>query len=772
MQNSNGQSSADGIQNQDRYRIITKLESGGMADIYLGVQLGEDALERLVVIKKIRARGPQAKQAMGMFLDEARVVASLNHPHIVQIYDLSRVRSSICITMEYIDGENLAYVMDWLKKHDQTVPLAIACKLILQACEALQYAHKAKSQDGSDLEIVHRDIDLRNIMINSSGYLKIIDFGVAKAATQVELTAPTMFKGKLSYSAPETFSESSLDSRADVYALGLVFHQILTGHEPFPFKPDVNLGEVINRICNEEIPVATSINEELPEAIDALIAKAIDKDRENRFQNAGDFATAIREFAESEENCGSATPEAVKDWFNSTFEKRTKQRRKFEQKVIKKARLLAEKAAAGEYVDEGSLVPAPAEKKNASLQSGQTDSPQIAALSLAPPPPTASTGSLPSLSSSSQTGDGASVTLSSDSMPMPEGMPNTPSGPTVTASQLSGPAGIYPNTPSLNQLSQPMYGADSLSQMTNAGQMMPPLKRVNPYALVGFIFGGVLVLLLFVYWLFMKTDQPIQRVEVARDDIRNLFVVSSPEDADLFIDGRKLGTTGSDGISIKITSGEMHNLKVAKQGYEAYESVIWGKKSGIHRTEAVLVRTAAIASAADVQENDNDGSDAFDVAEDDDSSALVTPWPQGTTTAKKKPRSTRKKRSTSDAKPASNTGTGKTTASNSSPSSTDTPTETKTEATPSPTAAPGGPDAADWYSGDGDWSGPAVAAKGCTKCHAKGISLMSRSDAEWLAFFRKGQYRKYANLNKYFSKKELGRVMVYIVKKRRQADQK
>ena len=144
MQNSNGQSSSDGNQNQDRYRIITKLESGGMADIYLGVQLGEDALERLVVIKKIRARGPQAKQAMGMFLDEARVVASLNHPHIVQIYDLSRVRSSVCITMEYIDCENLAYIMDWLKKHDQTIPLPIACRLILQACEALQYAHTAK----------------------------------------------------------------------------------------------------------------------------------------------------------------------------------------------------------------------------------------------------------------------------------------------------------------------------------------------------------------------------------------------------------------------------------------------------------------------------------------------------------------------------------------------------------------------------------------------------------------------------------------------------
>jgi hypothetical protein len=211
----------------------------------------------------------------------------------------------------------------------------------------------------------------------------------------------------------------------------------------------------------------------------------------------------------------------------------------------------------------------------------------------------------------------------------------------------------------------------------------------------------------------------------------------------------------------------MHNLKVAKPGYEAYESVIWGKKSGIHRTEAVLVKTTAVASAPDIQESDDDESDAFDVPADDDSNSLVTPWPQGTTTAKKRPRTTRKKRTKSDNKPSSNTGTSKTTETESSPPSTDKSTD---EDKASPTPAPAGPDTSNWYSGDGNWSGAAVASKGCTKCHARGISLMSRKDTEWVTFFRKGQYRKYANLNKYFSKKELGRVMVYIVKKRRQVD--
>jgi hypothetical protein len=149
----------------------------------------------------------------------------------------------------------------------------------------------------------------------------------------------------------------------------------------------------------------------------------------------------------------------------------------------------------------------------------------------------------------------------------------------------------------------------------------------------------------------------------------------------------------------------------------------------------------------------------------------VTPWPQNSTTSKKaKP--DRKKRSKSSNKPVSSTKTEKpasTTETAEKPASTP---ETKPEVKPDPTPQPTGPDTSNWYSGDGTWSGPAVAARGCTKCHARGINLMSRTDEEWINFFRKGQYRKYANLNKYFSKKELGRVMFYIVKKRRQVDNK
>jgi hypothetical protein len=306
--------------------------------------------------------------------------------------------------------------------------------------------------------------------------------------------------------------------------------------------------------------------------------------------------------------------------------------------------------------------------------------------------------------------------------------------------------------------------------MTSAQQLMPPPRRINPYALVGIIFGGVLVLLVIVYWLFTKDTEPVQQIEIAKDVGSNLFVVSSPSDAYVFVDGRQIGSTGSKGLSIKISAGEMHNLKISKPGYEAYESVIWGKKSGIHRTEAVLVQATAIASAAtDVEEIDDTAVETFDVPTDDASNSLVTPWPQSTTTPKKKARAPRKKRGKADAKPA----TSKEPASEEAATKTaEKPVEEKTERKPDPTPETKGPDTSNWYSGDGAWSGPMVAARGCTKCHARGINLMSRTDTQWIDFFRKGQYRRYANLNKYFSKKELGRVMVYIVKKRRQADSK
>ncbi len=316
----------------ERYRIVTKLKSGGMADIYLGIQVAEEnAFKRLVVIKKIRVMGHQRGQSIGMFLNEARINASLNHPHIVKIYDLSKVKNSISITMEYIDGESLAFVLKRLTKKKAKFPFAIVSRLMIDACVALNYAHTAVSREGKPLNIIHRDIDLTNLMIDGNGYLKVIDFGVAKAANQVETTGPSVFKGKLSFAAPESFEDSEVDRRVDIYALGLVFYQLITGINPFLFKENVNVGEVITTINTKKVRPPTTLVKGLPPQIDAIIAKAVSKDREKRYQTADEFAAAIRELPEI------ASTDEVRNWFNKEFEKRHQKRREYEQKVMKKA---------------------------------------------------------------------------------------------------------------------------------------------------------------------------------------------------------------------------------------------------------------------------------------------------------------------------------------------------------------------------------------------------------------------------------------------------
>jgi serine/threonine protein kinase len=326
---------------QERYRPIAKLGSGGMADVFLGVQLGEQGFERLLVIKKIHARGLKNDSAIQMFIDEARCIASLNHPHIVKVYDLSRVRDQICITMEYIDGENLDYMLRALKNAKKIFPLPIVCKLMIEACEALHYAHTVKSPDGTPLNLVHRDIGAQNLMIDSQGYLKVIDFGIAKSTVQTEFTLPGLIKGKLSYLAPDVFKFKDIDGRVDLYALGLVLYELVTMQRPFSFSSETSMAEILNSILQDSIHPPTEINHSIPPDLEKVIFKATDKDRNRRYQTGEEFAQALYDFANKHE--GIATTLEVKNWYQTEFKQRIEQRHKFEQQVQEKANRIKKK---------------------------------------------------------------------------------------------------------------------------------------------------------------------------------------------------------------------------------------------------------------------------------------------------------------------------------------------------------------------------------------------------------------------------------------------
>ncbi len=326
---------------QERYRLLAKLGSGGMADVFLGVQLGAESFQRLVVIKRIHARWLGKIEAIKMFIDEARTVASLSHPHVVKIFDLSKLGNDICITMEYVDGENLEYVMRATKRAKGRIPLPILCKLMLEACEALHYAHSAKTPDGKDLDLVHRDIGPHNLMIDRNGYLKVIDFGIAKSSARTDLTSPGLIKGKFSYMAPDVFKSSAIDGRVDLYALGLVFYELLTLRRSYHFKKDVTVAEVFQRVLNDKLPKPSSIVPGLPKQIDDIIAKATHKDRDQRYPNCESMAVDLRSFAK--EHGGLAANSEVEAWFKEKFQQRIEKRQVFERRAMEKAKTIAAK---------------------------------------------------------------------------------------------------------------------------------------------------------------------------------------------------------------------------------------------------------------------------------------------------------------------------------------------------------------------------------------------------------------------------------------------
>lgn len=479
---------------QERYRFLAKLGSGGMADVFLGIQQGAEDFKRLVVIKRIHASWLEQEEGLRMFLDEARLVASLNHPHIVKIFDLSWMGRDICITMEYIDGESLAYVRRACKKHGHTIPLPVICKLMVEAAEALQYAHSAKTPDGKPLNLVHRDIGPQNLLLDANGYLKVIDFGIAKSANQTELTSPGMLKGKLPYMAPDLFTQTTIDGRLDIYALGLVFHEMLTLRQAFPFRKDVSVAEVMQRVTNEPLPPVSSLMPGLDPGLDVILAKATHKDRDQRYPNGAALAADIVKFAE---RCGGvATTAQVEEWFQQTFRDRIAQRRDFERLAMQRA----EQPYSANAIAEG---PTGFTSRTGELRPGSD----------------------PSISS-----------------------------------------GSIPNYPSVEG------------------------RRFNPYLFATLVFAMVIGGAFVFRALFWQEPEAVLDSRVNVDGISdNVYARSDPPGADIYVNGRLFGNTGSSGLNFRVEPNRSHELVLRLEGYDDYALMVPGESFGQRRIMAQLV---------------------------------------------------------------------------------------------------------------------------------------------------------------------------------------
>ena len=270
-----------------QYQLIEKIAQGGMAEIFKGKALDSQGLERPVVIKRILPHIAASQEFVQMLIDEAKIAVMLNHGNIAQVYDLGKVGDDYFIVMEYVEGKSVSQIMKRLKLSGFLIPVPFAMAICSEIANGLDYMHRKTDDEGHPLHIVHRDISPQNVILSVYGTVKIIDFGIAKAKNKVTVTDSGVLKGKFAYMSPEHAEGLKLDNRNDIFSLGVILYELLTGERLFKGKTNQ---ETIKRVKKARVPSPSEKRPEIPKALDEIVFKALARDRNQRYQSAGELA--------------------------------------------------------------------------------------------------------------------------------------------------------------------------------------------------------------------------------------------------------------------------------------------------------------------------------------------------------------------------------------------------------------------------------------------------------------------------------------------------
>ena len=279
-----------------KYRILSELGRGGMANVYLAVAHGQGGVDKLVVLKALLPELSTDPDALAMFLDEARLAARLNHANVVQTYEVGVEADRQVIVMEYLDGQSLSSVVKQTELAGRTLSTAMYLRIIISALEGLHYAHELHGYDGTSLGFVHRDVSPQNIFVTYDGQVKVLDFGIAKAATSSIHTATGVVKGKIAYMAPEQMIGDAIDRRADVYSVGCMLWMVATGKKLWKDTPDV---QIMRRVINNEIPTPQSANPSCDNELNRIVMKALASDANERYLTMLDLEADLEAYCES-----------------------------------------------------------------------------------------------------------------------------------------------------------------------------------------------------------------------------------------------------------------------------------------------------------------------------------------------------------------------------------------------------------------------------------------------------------------------------------------
>lgn len=277
-----------------RYELLRRLGSGGMAEVHLARAAGLEGFQKLVVCKRILPHLSADPEFVRMFLAEARLAAILDHPNVVQVFDIGKDGRDYFFTMEYVYGENLHTLLKAVRRRGEALPLEHALTVAIGAASGLHYAHERVGFDGMPLQIVHRDVSPTNVMITYDGCVKMADFGIAKVTSRTDVTQAGIRKGKVPYMSPEQCRAEQLDRRSDVFAIGIALYEITTMQRLF--DGDNEFG-VMNRIVNGDVPPPSTKREGYPKELERIVMKALARDRDKRYATAAELVADLERFA-------------------------------------------------------------------------------------------------------------------------------------------------------------------------------------------------------------------------------------------------------------------------------------------------------------------------------------------------------------------------------------------------------------------------------------------------------------------------------------------
>jgi serine/threonine-protein kinase len=261
-----------------------------MGEIFLARQTGPNGFDRACVVKRMHPHFEVDPDTSAMFLEEAQLSALITHPYVAQVYDFGNIDGAFYLAMEYVDGPPLTAIIKHFRSTGRFVPLDFVCRVVSQAAQALEHAHRLKDGSGAPLELIHRDISPQNILVSRDGLSKVIDFGIAKARTSQKRTQAGLVRGKVGYMSPEQMQGLPLDARTDIYSLGLVMYELLTGRHAVLGDNDV---EIIANARVRSWPAADLVRPDAPAALMQVLDKALAADREQRYRTMSDFSKAL-----------------------------------------------------------------------------------------------------------------------------------------------------------------------------------------------------------------------------------------------------------------------------------------------------------------------------------------------------------------------------------------------------------------------------------------------------------------------------------------------